>query len=99
MNRSELPREEEWGGEVPPRPGIDQGRSESDAMTQAEERTGYRSGDPDFRAASFPSASDAPRRQFGEAPELCDRCGAPLLDRHCRLVCLACGFQRDCSDP
>lgn len=30
---------------------------------------------------------------------LCDLCGAPMLDRHCKLVCLRCGYQRDCSDP
>ena len=29
----------------------------------------------------------------------CDVCGAPMLDRHCKLVCTACGYQRDCSDP
>lgn len=29
----------------------------------------------------------------------CDLCGAPLLEWHCRLICTACGFQRDCSDP
>lgn len=29
----------------------------------------------------------------------CDLCGAPMLDRHCRLVCPRCGYQRDCSDP
>lgn len=30
---------------------------------------------------------------------LCDLCGAPMLDRHCKLLCLRCGYQRDCSDP
>ena len=29
----------------------------------------------------------------------CELCGGPVLDRHCRIVCLNCGFQRDCSDP
>ncbi len=29
----------------------------------------------------------------------CDLCGAPMLDRHCKLLCLQCGYQRDCSDP
>jgi hypothetical protein len=29
----------------------------------------------------------------------CDLCGAPMLDRHCKLLCLSCGYQRDCSDP
>ncbi len=29
----------------------------------------------------------------------CDLCGGPMLDRHCKLVCQNCGYQRDCSDP
>ncbi len=29
----------------------------------------------------------------------CDLCGAPMLNRHCKLLCLQCGYQRDCSDP
>lgn len=29
----------------------------------------------------------------------CDLCGGPMLERHCKLVCLNCGYQRDCSDP
>jgi len=29
----------------------------------------------------------------------CDLCGGPMLERHCKLVCQNCGYQRDCSDP
>lgn len=29
----------------------------------------------------------------------CDLCGGGMLDRHCKLTCLLCGYQRDCSDP
>lgn len=29
----------------------------------------------------------------------CERCGGPMLARHCKLVCMNCGYQRDCSDP
>ncbi len=29
----------------------------------------------------------------------CELCGGHALDRHCKIVCLNCGFQRDCSDP
>ena len=35
---------------------------------------------------------------IGASPR-CDLCGGPMLDRHCKLVCLKCGYQRDCSDP
>jgi len=31
--------------------------------------------------------------------ELCDICGCPMLDVHCKLICRNCGFMRDCSDP
>ncbi|HCK34676.1 MAG TPA: hypothetical protein DHW20_05890 [Gemmatimonadetes bacterium] len=30
---------------------------------------------------------------------LCDLCGAQMIERHCKLICLSCGYQRDCSDP
>ncbi len=29
----------------------------------------------------------------------CELCGGPVVDRHCKLVCTVCGYQRDCSDP
>lgn len=29
----------------------------------------------------------------------CELCGGPVIDRHCKLVCRNCGYQRDCSDP
>lgn len=29
----------------------------------------------------------------------CDRCGGPVVERHCKILCLTCGYQRDCSDP
>ena len=29
----------------------------------------------------------------------CDLCGAAMTERHCKLVCPSCGYQRDCSDP
>lgn len=35
-----------------------------------------------------------------EAADLrCERCGGVMLERHCKLVCAVCGYQRDCSDP
>ena len=29
----------------------------------------------------------------------CDVCGVVMLDLHCKLRCVNCGFMRDCSDP
>jgi len=61
-----------------------------------DERTGYRSGDPSFQ----PPPSETGSRERRAAPEpLCDLCGAPMLERHCKLLCRRCGYQRDCSDP
>lgn len=30
---------------------------------------------------------------------LCELCGGPIMERHCKLVCLSCGYQRDRSEP
>lgn len=36
----------------------------------------------------------------GEASApVCELCGGPLVERHCKVMCLSCGYQRDCSDP
>jgi hypothetical protein len=29
----------------------------------------------------------------------CWMCGAAVEKRHCKIICLSCGFTRDCSDP
>lgn len=34
-----------------------------------------------------------------ETVYLCDLCGHPMLDLHCKLICERCGYKRDCSDP
>ena len=31
--------------------------------------------------------------------EACDVCGGPTFDRNCKVICLRCGYTRDCSDP
>jgi glycine/D-amino acid oxidase-like deaminating enzyme len=43
-----------------------------------------------FSIARFTIPVDDPR---------CDLCGAPMREFHCRIICPACGYQRDCSDP
>ncbi|HEX6560240.1 MAG TPA: hypothetical protein VF021_12275 [Longimicrobiales bacterium] len=29
----------------------------------------------------------------------CDLCGSMMVEWHCRMMCPACGYERDCSDP
>jgi carbonic anhydrase/acetyltransferase-like protein (isoleucine patch superfamily) len=36
---------------------------------------------------------------LGEGGSRCEICGGPVLERHCKVLCLDCGYQRDCSDP
>jgi DNA-directed RNA polymerase subunit RPC12/RpoP len=28
----------------------------------------------------------------------CDRCGSPMIERTCKLMCMNCGSRIDCSD-
>lgn len=30
---------------------------------------------------------------------VCDICGHPATELHCKVRCFNCGFTRDCSDP
>lgn len=46
------------------------------------------------RSGSNPKTTTEP-----SAVTLCDICGVEMFDRHCRLICPNCGYQRDCSDP
>lgn len=39
------------------------------------------------------------RPPAAERIHVCDRCGAPMEERKCKIVCGVCGFYRDCSDP
>lgn len=29
----------------------------------------------------------------------CELCGGPTVELHCKIICLNCGYKRDCSDP
>jgi hypothetical protein len=42
-------------------------------------------------------AAPAPVR--GEWVHICERCGEPMEERKCKIVCGNCGACRDCSDP
>ena len=40
-----------------------------------------------------------PNRPFGQPVSLCDVCGGPTHELHCKIICRNCGYTRDCSDP
>jgi hypothetical protein len=73
-----------------------------------ERRTGYGDAEVDASGSRTDPGSTGPSRGPGTPGGAwaatpgalrCDLCGAPVLDRHCKIVCLNCGYQRDCSDP
>ncbi len=82
-------------GKTKPMPQRPNQMSPNGGSVLGDERTGYRSGDRSLRAggAKSPIPIDL-ERGF-----LCDLCGVPMQERHCKLLCLCCGYQRDCSDP
>lgn len=54
------------------------------------------------RAAAWTERSAAHYVALGRrymAESACELCGGPVLARHCKVTCLNCGYQRDCSDP
>lgn len=44
-------------------------------------------------------ADGGAREAGGSEGEVCELCGGPTYERHCKIVCLTCGYVRDCSDP
>jgi 8-oxo-dGTP diphosphatase len=53
-------------------------------------------------AQTLPSAAGPDSFQPIYTPQddtYCWMCGAAVDKRHCKIVCLQCGFTRDCSDP
>ena len=45
------------------------------------------------------TTDDAQVQEVEAQVESCDLCGAQMIDFSCELICLNCGFRRDCSDP
>jgi hypothetical protein len=37
--------------------------------------------------------------QAVEDDSCCWVCSGPVEKRNCKIICLVCGFMRDCSDP
>jgi 8-oxo-dGTP diphosphatase len=55
-------------------------------------------------AAATSTADIPPSEEFRpvyrpEDDTYCWMCGGAVDKRHCKIICLACGFTRDCSDP
>ena len=65
----------------------------------SDERTGYRSGDPNFQGG-FPVEGEISDGNAAGTPEfICDLCGALMLNRHCKLACPQCGYLRIPDPP
>lgn len=45
------------------------------------------------------AAPDAAGRASDGSSLTCEVCGGVMFERHCKIVCPRCGYQRDCSDP
>lgn len=57
---------------------------------------------PGEEPARRPGGADAPESEGAVDPAagpICDVCGAAMFERHCKILCPVCGYQRDCSDP
>jgi len=57
-----------------------------------------------FPAPDRPEEGRAPQEHREDmrpkpAHSACDICGGAVEEIHCKIVCLNCGYQRDCSDP
>jgi hypothetical protein len=39
------------------------------------------------------------RPAVAAAVHVCERCGEPMEERKCKILCTNCGYYRDCSDP
>jgi len=37
--------------------------------------------------------------RHAEPAPICNVCGEPMREIHCKIVCPRCGYTRDCSDP
>jgi hypothetical protein len=43
--------------------------------------------------------SEQENAEISSQVPVCDLCGTIMVERHCKLICMHCGYQRDCSDP
>jgi hypothetical protein len=54
--------------------------------------------EPPREHAAGESTTAGDRSEPRPAPA-CDLCGSGMVEHHCKLVCMNCGYIRDCSDP
>lgn len=78
---------------------LEEGFGGSGSPAPARPRGEYAEGDGTGRALASPA--DARVSGSGEAESItCSLCGSSaVLERHCKLICMSCGYERDCSDP
>jgi hypothetical protein len=57
-----------------------------------------RADEPLPREGNGRSADSSPS-ETPDSSDPCELCGGRTEERHCKIVCLNCGYQRDCSDP
>jgi hypothetical protein len=46
-----------------------------------------------------PCVTDLPATMPRQDNLVCEICGGRMVERHCKIVCVNCGYTRDCSDP
>lgn len=70
-------------------------RAESSAPAAAP----LEAGPPPAPAEAAPAPAEAAFRYTPAEDSYCWLCGGAVIKRHCKIICPACGFTRDCSDP
>lgn len=72
---------------------------EAGAPARDGDHTGGEGPTPPSRGDASPEPAESTPATPAKTVYLCDICGEPMLDLHCKLICEHCGFKRDCSDP
>ena len=77
---------------------LEEGLGGSGSPAPARRRSGH--AEVDGTGSTRTNAAYAPAGGSGDAAGItCSLCGSPVLERHCKLICVRCGYERDCSDP
>src|SRR5262245_14268075 len=65
---------------------------------EIDSRAGPREGDG-MANPSTPESRPLTRTAHAAPAHVCERCGEPMEERKCKILCTNCGYYRDCSDP